>query len=98
MYLLFMSTRREHFDSGGDMLFAKKVTLTEAKESAIEEFKERHPYGTPYQFARITSDDGTDLIKYRGGGWRQMSHDCCCIKVTGLWQNSIGMTGSLERK
>ena len=78
MYLLFMSTRREHFDSGGDMLFAKKVTLTEAKESANEEFKERHPYGTPYQFARITGGDGTDLIKYRGGSWRQMSHDRCC--------------------
>ena len=81
MYLLFMSTRREHFDGGGDMLFAKKATLTEAKNYANEEFKERHPYGAPYQFARITSDDGTDLIKYRGGVWRQVPHDRCCGEV-----------------
>ena len=78
MYLLFMATRKEHFDAGGDMLFVKKATLTEAKECAKERFAERHPYGKPYQFARITSNsDNTDIMKCRGGKWRQTPHELC---------------------
>ena len=39
MYLLFMSTRREHFDGGGDMLLAKKATLMEAKAAPTKNSK-----------------------------------------------------------
>ena len=76
MYLLFMATRKDHYDAGSDMFFVKKTTLTEAKECAKEGFAERHPYGKPYQFARITSNsDDTDIMKYRGGEWHRTPHE-----------------------